>query len=325
VEQIRREAESPRGAAVIAAPRLHLSKADRRNLRVAAPFILPWVIGFLAFTLYPIVYSLYLSFNSYSGFGNATPVGFANYQHLASDPLFWKSLWNTLYYTGLAVPIGLVVAIILALAMNQKVREVAIYRAAIYLPSILPLFALTFIFNVLLNPRFGFVNYLISLVGGPTINWLGDPKWTRFSVVLLAQLGAGGPALIFLAALRAVPGELYESAALDGAGALRRFQHITLPLITPVILYDLIYGTILGVQIFTPAFILVGGTSGGAAYTAGPDNSLLFYVFYLYKQAFQYSDMGIASAMAWILFIISVVLSVVIMRWSRYWVHYEVS
>src|SRR6266849_6099750 len=154
--------------------------------------------------------------------------------------------------------------------MNQRVREVAIYRAAIYLPSILPLFA-----------------------------------------------------LIFLASLRAVPSDLYESAALDGAGALRRFRHITLPLITPVILYDLIYGTILGFQIFTPAYILVGGTSGGAAYTAGPDNSLLFYVFYLYKNAFQYSDMGYASAMAWVLFVISVVLALAIMRWSKYWVYYE--
>ena len=310
---------------MIAAPRFHLSKADRRNLRTAAPFILPWVIGFFAFTLYPIGYSLYLSFQSYSGFGDATPVGLANYQHLVSDPLFWKSLYNTLYYTGLAVPIGLVIAIVLALMMNQRVREVAIYRAAVYLPSILPLFALTFIFIVLLNPRFGFVNYLLTLVGVPTINWLGDPRWTKFSIVLLAQLGAGGPALIFLAALRAVPSELYESASIDGAGPLRRFRHITIPLITPVILYDLIYGTILGVQIFTPAYILVGGTSGSAAYTAGPDNSLLFYVFYLYKNAFQYSDMGVASAMAWVLFVISVLLALAIMRWSRYWVHYEVS
>ena len=306
-----------------AAPRFHLTKADRRNLRTAAPFILPWVIGFFAFTLYPIVYSLYLSFNKYSGIGDAQPVGLSNYRHLTSDPLFWKSLWNTLYYTGLAVPIGLVVAIVLALAMNQRVREVAIYRAAIYLPSILPLFALTFIFIVLLNPRFGFVNYLLTLAHGPEINWLGDQRWTKMSVVLLAQLGAGGPALIFLASLRAVPSDLYESAALDGAGALRRFRHITLPLITPVILYDLIYGTILGVQIFTPAYILVGGTSGGAAYTAGPDNSLLFYVFYLYKNAFQYSDMGYASAMAWVLFVISVVLALAIMRWSKYWVYYE--
>jgi multiple sugar transport system permease protein len=215
------------------------------------------------------------------------------------------------------------VAILLALLMNQNVREVAIYRAAFYLPSIIPLFALTFVFIVLLNPGFGFVDYVLGLVHLPAVNWLGDAHWTKISIVLLAQLGAGGPALIFLAALRAVPGELYESARLDGAGPLRRFYKITFPLITPVILFDLIYGVVLGIQIFTPAFVLTGGTSGGGAYTAGPDNSLLFYVYYLYKQAFQYSNMGYASAMAWVLFVIAVVLSVAIMRWSRAWVYYE--
>jgi multiple sugar transport system permease protein len=311
---------------LIAAPRLRrfrLTSEDRRNLRTALPFIAPWIIGFLAFTVYPIVYSLYLSFQKYSGFGDVIPVGLQNYQYMVKDPLFWKALYNTAYYTALAVPIGVVVAIGLAMLMNQNVREVALYRAAFYLPSIIPLFALTFIFIVLLNPGFGLVDYILELFHIPAVNWLGDPHWTKFSVVLLAQLGAGGPALIFLAALRAVPQELYESAILDGAGAIRRFYKITVPLITPVILYDLIYGTILGIQIFTPAFVLTGGTSGGGAYTAGPDNSLLFYVYYLYKTAFQYSDMGYASAMAWVLFVIAVVLSVAIMAWSRYWVHYE--
>jgi multiple sugar transport system permease protein len=313
---------------LIAAPRLRrfrLSPEDRRNLRTALPFIAPWILGFLAFTVYPIVYSLYLSFTHYTGFGDATAAGFDNYQHMVKDPLFWQSLSNTLYYAGLAVPIGLVVAIALALMMNQNVREVAIYRAAFYLPSIIPLFALTFIFIVLLNPGFGLVDFLLERVGLPAVNWLGDARWTRISVVLLAQLGAGGPALIFLAALRAVPAELYESALLDGAGPLRRFYKITIPLITPVILFDLIYGTILGIQIFTPAYVLTGGTSGGGAYTAGPENSLLFFVYYLYKNAFQYSDMGYASALAWVLFVISVLLALAIMRWSRYWVHYEAS
>ncbi len=250
---------------MIAAPRLRrfrLTHEDRRNLRTALPFIAPWIIGFLAFTVYPIVYSLYLSFTHYSGFGDATAAGFDNYRYMMKDPLFWQSLSNTFYYTALAVPVGVVVAIALALMMNQNVREVAIYRAAFYLPSIIPLFALTFIFIVLLNPGFGLVDFVLGLFHIPAVNWLGDARWTRISVVLLAQLGAGGPALIFLAGLRAVPSELYESAKLDGAGPLRRFYKITLPLITPVILFDLIYGTILGIQIFTPAFVLTGGTSG---------------------------------------------------------------
>ena len=212
---------------MIAAPllrRFRLSQDDRRNLRTALPFIGPWLIGFLAFTVYPILYSLYLSFTNYSGFGDATAAGFNNYRHLIKDPLFWQSLSNTFYYTALAVPIGVVVAIVLALMMNQNVREVAIYRAAFYLPTIIPLFALTFIFIVLLNPGFGLVDYVLGLFHIPAVNWLGDARWTRLSIVLLAQLGAGGPALIFLAGLRAVPNELYESALIDGAGPLRRFR-----------------------------------------------------------------------------------------------------
>src|SRR5207302_5752448 len=220
----------------------------------------PWVIGCLAFTVCPIFYSLYLSFTNYSGFGDATAAGFTNYQHLVKDPLFWQSLTNTLYYTGLAVPIGVVVAIVLALMMNQNVREVAIYRAAFYLPTIIPLFALTFIFIVLLNPGFGLVDYILELFHIPAVNWLGDARWTKISIVLLAQLGAGGPALIFLASLRAVPSELYEAAKLEGAAPIRSFYKITLPLITHVILFDIIHGSILGIQFFTPAFALSAGT-----------------------------------------------------------------
>jgi multiple sugar transport system permease protein len=314
---------------VIAASRLRLTKGERRNLLVALLFISPWIVGFLAFTAYPIVYSLQLSFTQYSGFGPAQPVGLANYVKMVHDPLFFKAMYNTLYYTAFAVPIGVVVAIVLALMMNQRVREVAIYRAILYLPSILPIFALTFVFIVLLNPQLGLVNLLMVKIGLPSINWLGDPNWTKFSIVLLAQLGAGGPALIFLAALRGIPRELYESADLDGAGILRQFRHITLPLLTPIILYDLILGLILGLQVFTPAYIMTGGGSGAGGGTSnastGPDNSLLFYVFYLYNQAFRYTDLGYAAALAWVLFLVSVVLALAIMRWARGWVYYEMS
>ncbi len=229
-------------------------------------------------------------------------------------------MYNTLYYVALAVPVGLVIAIALGLAMNQNVREVAIYRAAVYAPSILPVYALTFVVIVLLNPRFGLLDYVIVSLGGKSINWLGDPAWTKVSLVILAQFGAGAPALIFLAAIRGIPKELFESAALDGAGALRRFIHVTLPLLTPVILYDLILGLILGLQIFTPAFLL---SQTGAV--VGPDNSLMFYVVYLYKTAFEFADMGYASALATVLFGVSVVLALGIWRTSRAWVHYEVT
>jgi multiple sugar transport system permease protein len=299
----------------------------RRNLRNGLIFISPWIFGFLAFQVYPILYSLRLSFSEYSGFGTPVFNGVQNFTQMFKDDLFWKSAYNTLYYTVLAVPIGVVVALAIAVAMNQKVREVAIYRAILYIPSILPVFALSFVWVVFLNPKFGMFNFLFRSLGLPTVDWIGNPAWAKLSIVLMAQLGAGGPALIFLAALRGIPKEILESAEIDGAGPMRRFFRITLPLITPVILYDIILGLSMGLQIFTQAYILSNGAAGGASgtSTAGPRNSLLFYVFYLYKSAFQYTQMGYAAALAWILFIVSVIFALFVFRWAERWVHYDMS
>ena len=202
--------------------RRRLNAIERRNIVRGLFFISPWLIGFIFLTIYPIIYTLYLSFTRYSGFGTPTFIGGANYSRLTTDPLFWKSAYNTLYYTLLAVPIGVVVAMALALAMNTRVREVSVYRAAFYLPSILPVFALTFIFILVLNPGYGLLNFALSTLGLPSPDWLGDPAYTKIGLVLLAQMGAGQFALIFLAALRGIPTELYESAALDGAGPINR-------------------------------------------------------------------------------------------------------
>jgi multiple sugar transport system permease protein len=299
-----------------------MTRSTRRNLRNGLLFISPWLIGFLCLQVYPIFYSLQMSFTEYSGFGDMTNIGFQNYSNMFKDDLFWKSAYNTLYYTVLAVPIGVVVAIVLAIAMNQKVKEVPVYRAILYLPSILPVFALSLVWVVFLNPKFGLFNRLGSAIGLPTVDMLGDPAWTKFAIVLMAQLGAGGPALIFLAGLRGVPAEMLESAQIDGAGPVRRFFSITLPLITPVILYDIILGLAMGLQVFTQAYIITSGAIGGQG-TAGPRNSLLFYVFYLYKTAFQYTQMGYASALAWVLFIVSVILALSVFKWAKSWVHYE--
>jgi multiple sugar transport system permease protein len=236
-----------------------------------------------------------------------------------ADPLFWNAAKVTLTYTAGAVPVGVVVALLLAVAMNQKVREVTIYRAIFYLPSILPVFAISFIFVILLNPGYGLVNLVLRSVGLPDPNWLGDPSFTVASLVLIAQLGAGQWALVFLAGLRGIPTELYESAEIDGAGTFRRFWNITLPLMTPVILYDLIIGLSFGLQVFTSAYILTGGGTRGAA---GPDNSLLTYVFYIYKQAFQFGQMGYAAALSVVLFVASVILAMAVFRWARGWVFY---
>lgn len=300
-----------------------MARIARRNLKNGLLFISPWIFGFLAFQVYPILYSLRLSFSEYSGFGTPVNNGFANFAQMFKDDLFWKSAYNTLYYTLLAVPIGVVVALVIAIAMNQKVREVAIYRAILYIPSILPIFALSFVWVVFLNPRYGLFNAFWHLLGFRTVDWIGNPAWTKLSIVIMAQLGAGGPALIFLAALRGVPKEILESAEIDGAGAGRRFFSITLPLITPIILYDIILGLSLGLQVFTQAYILANGAAGTT--TAGPRNSLLFYVFYLYKSAFQYTQMGFAAALAWVLFIVSVVFALLVFRWAKSWVHYDIN
>jgi multiple sugar transport system permease protein len=300
-------------------PRFNLGKIERRNLRWGLLFISPWLIGFLVFGVFPILYTFYLSLTRYSGLREPVFIGGGNYTRLAADPLFWKSAYNTLYYTILAVPIGVVVAMLLALAMNQKVREVTIYRAIFYLPSILPVFAISFIFVVLLNPGYGLVNWLLQSVGLPSPNWLGDPAYTKLALVMIAQLGAGQWALVFLAGLRGIPTELYESAEIDGAGPFRKFLSITLPLMTPVILYDIIIGLSFGLQVFTSAFILTGGGTRGSG---GPDNSLLTYVYYIYKEAFQFGAMGYAAALSVVLFIVSLLLAGAVFRWARGWVFY---
>jgi multiple sugar transport system permease protein len=310
-------------AAAAAKPRPNrfrrLGRTERRNLRWGLTFISPWLIGFLVFGVFPIVYTFYLSLTRYSGLREPILIGAQNYQRLVADPLFWKSAYNTLYYTLLAVPVGVVVAMLLAIAMNQKLREVTLYRSIFYLPSILPVFAISFIFVVLLNPGYGLVNFLLSAVGLPSPNWLGDPAYTKIALVMIAQLGAGQWALVFLAGLRGIPIDLYESAEIDGAGALRKFRSITLPLMTPVILYDIIIGLSFGLLVFTSAFILTGGGTRGAA---GPDNSLLTYVYYIYKQAFQFGQMGYAAALSVVLFVVSLLLAAAVFRWARGWVFY---
>ena len=298
--------------------RLRLTRIERRNLRWGLLFISPWLFGFIVFGIFPILYTFFLSLTRYSGIKPPILIGIANYQRMAADPLFLKAAYNTLYYTFLAVPVGVVVAMGLALAMNRKIREVSFYRAIYYLPSILPVFAISFVFVVLLNPGYGLVNWALSALGLPSPNWLGDPAYTKISLVMIAQLGAGQFALVFLAGLRGIPIELYESAEIDGASGWKRFRHITLPMMTPIILYDLIIGLSFGLQVFTSAYILTGG--GRTA--AGADNSLLTYVFYLYKEAFQFGQMGYAASMSVVMFVVSLALAFAVFRWARGWVFY---
>jgi multiple sugar transport system permease protein len=293
----------------------NFSRRELRSLFIGLLCVSPWLFGFLAFLLYPLLANFQMGMTDYSGFGDATWVGLKNYQDLFADPLFWAAIYNTLFYTIFAVPLGIIVAILIAIAMNQKVREIPIYRALIYLPSIAPTFALSMMMIWLMNPRFGLVNYFLGLFGVPTINWLGDPHWSKIAIILLAQLGAGPIGLIFLAAMRAIPSTVYDAASLDGASSWKKFYHITLPLITPAILYDIIIGIGLGLQIFVPAYIMTEG---------GPLNSTTFVALYIYNNAFKYSRFGFAAATSGILFLINALLAISIFRSSKFWVNYDV-
>lgn len=293
------------------------SKTERKNMRLGLLFISPWILGFLGFTLYPLVYTFYLSLTRFGGFLPPEFIGMANYERLWNDNLFWTSLYNTFYYTFLAVPIGVVVAMVLALAMDQPLPEIPLYRTILYLPSILPLFATAFIFMTLLDPNQGIVNDFLRMIGFNPPNWFGNAATSKPAIVGMAQFGAGQTALIFLAGLKGIPSSLYEAAEIDGAGVLNRFFKITLPLMTPVILYSLILGISSGLQVFTQSFIITNG---------GPANSTNFLVFNLYRNAFNYSNqMGYASAMGVILFVLTVILAGLVFFTSNRWVHYDMT
>lgn len=293
------------------------SRNERKRMRLGLLFISPWIIGFLGLTLYPLIYTFYLSLTRFGGFLPPQFIGWDNYTRLFNDDLFWKSLYNTLYFTFLAVPIGVVVAMVLALAMDQGMPEIPLYRTILYLPSILPLFATAFIFMTLLDPNQGIVNDMLRAVGFNPPNWFGNAATSKPAIVGMAQFGAGQTALVLLAGLKGIPTSLYEAAEIDGAGVLNRFFKITVPLMTPVILYSLIIGISSGLQVFTQSYIITNG---------GPANSTNFLVFNLYRNAFNYSNqMGYASAMGVILFVITVLLAGLVFFTSNKWVNYEMS
>ncbi len=299
---------------MVARKRSGLSKRDRAHLRTGLLFISPWMLGFLVFVLYPTIYSFVISFSRYSGLRSPVWLGTQNYSRLFTDPLVGIAVHNTLFYTMLAVPLGLVIALILALAMQRSVKEVSIYRTILYLPSIIPIFALSFIFIVLVNPQYGLFNAFLGLFGLPSANYLGDPTDAKLVIVVMAQLGAGNAALIFLAGLNGIPKTLYEAAHIDGANRLVCFMRITLPLLSPTILFNLITGVSGGLQVFQQAYIMTSG---------GPANGTLFYMYYLYRSAFSYARLGYACALAVMLFLFGLVLALLLYVLSQRFVNYD--
>jgi multiple sugar transport system permease protein len=294
--------------------------ARRRGSLLGPAFASPWLVGFLVFTAGPIIASAYYSFTDFNIFQAPTWVGLANYHRLLTDDLFAKALVNTAVLTVVGVPLGLILALLCAMGLNFPVRGQPLYRALIYLPSVVPMVTATYLWRWLLNAQYGVVNQILAHLGLPQPDWIGDPLWTKPAVMLIMFWGIGTTTVIYLAALKQVPQELYEAAEVDGAGAWRRFRNVTWPLITPVTLFQLIVGMIGALQIFAQPYLLAQQRLN--AVTGGPANSLLTYSLYLFQNAFVYLKMGYASALAWVLFLITIALTAVILGSSRRWVHY---
>ncbi|MEM7126116.1 MAG: sugar ABC transporter permease [Chloroflexota bacterium] len=277
-------------------------------------FLAPWLIGFLIFTLYPIVASLVLGFTRYNAIRPPEFIGIRNFAFLYSDAIFWKSLRVTLTYTVIFVPIQLAFSLWLSLLLNLRVFGMRTIRTIYYLPAILPTVVTGLVWVWLFNPDFGLLNYLIyQLSGAKGPNWIGSEQWVMSAVILSGLWGLGAGVIIFLAALQNVPEELYEASELDGAGILGRFRHVTIPMISPVILYNLLIAMIGALQVFTRIYVLTQG---------GPNYGSYFYNLYVYDNAFSYFKLGLASAQAWILFIIILLMTIIALRSSGRWVFY---
>ncbi len=288
-----------------------LAKAENR---MGYLFISPWLIGFFIFTVGPIIASLILSFTNYDVLNPPIWIGMKNYVTMVKDELVGVSLYNTLYITLFGVPLNLFVALIIALLLNKDIRGISIYRTIFYLPSIVPVVAASIMWLWLLNPNFGVVNMILGKLGLPTPGWASSPVWSKPTILVMRAWGMGTIAVIYLAGLKGIPQQLYEAGILDGANKWQLFRHITLPMLTPVIFLTSVTEVINNLQVFTQAFVMTQG---------GPANSTLFYVYHLYNNAFVYFKMGYASSLAWGLFIITLIITLIQFRLSNLWVYYS--
>lgn len=293
--------------------RNRLSRQWRRDL-IGYAFVAPWLVGFSFFTLGPFLTSIYLSFTRYSIVSAPKWVGLGNYGTLLGDATFWQSLGLTFRYALVAVPLGVVAGVALGLLLDTAVRGVSAFRAVFFVPSVVPVVATTVVFVWLLNPQIGLVNRLLGVLGivGPA--WLKDPTWTFWSLILMSLWSVGGSMVTYLAGLKDIPSSLYEAALLDGASATQRLRHVTLPMLSPVIFFNLVMGVISAFQYFTQPYMLLSQQA--------PEESTRFFAVYLFERAWRYLDMGYASAMAWVLFLVIVTVTGVLFRTQKRWVHY---
>jgi len=291
-----------------------MTKTEKRNQIAGLAFISPWLIGFLLFALFPLVASLYYSMTNYDFIRDPQFVGMANYIRLFTvDPDFWTVMYNTLYYVGIGVPLGIIVAFLIANLLNSNIRGRTLFRSVIYIPSIVPAVCTAMVWLFILNVQYGAINGILKTMGLATIPFLSSPDLAKPSLIMIYVWAQGTAVVIFLAALQDVPRSLYDAALVDGANTWQRFWNVTVPLCTPVILFNFIMGIITAFQDFTLPFVLTGG---------GPMKSTEFYVVNLYRNAFVQFSIGKASAMAWILFLIILFFSVILFRTSARWVYY---
>lgn len=291
-----------------------MTRREWRELATGLAFISPWIIGFLFFVVYPVGSSIYYSFCDYDVLTRPVWIGLLNYRDMFTDEVFWKALFNTLYFAAISLPLGLIIALLVAVLLNQKVKFRPGFRTIYFLPSLVPAVASAMIWLWILNGRFGLLNYALAKMGIEGPNWLTDEHWTKPAIILMSLWGVGGSMVIYLAALQDVPRELYESAEIDGASAWTNFRHITVPMISPVLYLNLIMGIIGSLQVFAQPFIMFGG--------GGTNRSALFYAVYLYQNAFDYNQMGYACAMAWFLFRIILALTWLATKTTRKHIYY---
>ncbi len=294
--------------------RQKLGRLARQEEREFYLFISPWIIGFILFGAGPIIASAVISFTDWSLLSSPRWVGLANYERLFTDRLFSVTVKNTFIYAIGSVSLGIVAGFLLALLLNQKVWGMSLFRTIFYLPSVVAGIATALLWVNIFHPDFGLINYTLGQFGIQGPGWLQSPTWAMPALIMMSVWGAGGGMVIYLAGLQSIPEHLYEAAALDGAGPLRKFWHITVPMMSPVIFFNMIVGIISSLQAFVLILVMTNG---------GPANSTLVYGLYLYRTAFQYFEMGYASAMAWVLFIIIMLITAVQFRLASRWVYYE--
>lgn len=278
-------------------------------------FILPWMFGFAFFTIGPLIFSLVISLFDWPIVGERSFVGFDNYINMfTDDPLFWKSLWITVKFAILFVPLNMGIALLLALLLNSKVKGGSVFRTIFYLPTVISGVALAMIWAWVFSGEYGILNYMLSLVGITGPDWLREPGWAIMTIVGASLWGQGTMMLIFLAGLKNIPADLYESSSIDGAGRVKQFFKITFPMLGPTILFNLITSIISAFQQLTLALTLTGG---------GPLNETYFYAMYVYENAFKYFHMGYSAANAWFMFIIILLLTLLVFKSTSVWVYYE--